>query len=149
VGLRPEQEILVALVDAAGISLHLPRVYVDLELYNRRSSRYGFRLGATNNSGTVRIDYRSVEEKRSEGASVFLMDYSTPITDCDDRVKIHVPTADELRQAYQVIGQWFEGAKPAYAEGWLTANNARIEAKDICAELQEGETLIRVPCTLT
>ena len=146
--MKPEQSIVVELVDEAGASLQLAGVYVDLELYTRGRYRYGFRLGATNNSGRICIDYEMVEEKRSEGARVFLMDYNTPITDCDRRVKIHVPTADELKKAYDGIGQWFEGKKPAYAEGWRTANNAKIESKEIFAELQDGETFIRVPCAL-
>ena len=144
--MTPEQTILVQLVDKSGGSLHLPGVYVDVEFYTRGNYRYGFRLSPTNDNGELHIDYGMVEGKRAEGARIFLMDYNTPITDCDSRIKIYVPAAEELKKAHEGIGRWFDGRTPAYAAGWLTANNAKIKAKEVFSELQNGETLVQVPC---
>jgi hypothetical protein len=146
--MKSDQTILVELVDQMDKTLNISKVFVDIELYTKGQYRYGFRLNPTDQQGKLRIDYEMVEAKRKEAAGVFLMDYNTPLTDCDNRVKIYLPTAETLRKAIEGIGQWFGGKVPDYAKAWMTANNAKVRAAETFVELREKETVVQIQCEI-
>jgi hypothetical protein len=144
--MKPDQALQLQLVDKEKNPIHLSKVFLDIDLYTHGNYRYGFRLGSTNDQGRFHLNYGLVEAKRAEAAKIFLMDYNTLLADCDDRVKISVPTPEILKKAYDGIGQWFGGRVPDYAEGWSTANNAKIKAVDVFVELTQGESLVPIYC---
>lgn len=144
--MKPGQIIFVSLIDLSGTPLQMSGIYVDVELYTHGNYRYGFRMGATNEQGELKIDYAMVEAKRAESAAVFLMDYNTPLEACDERVKISIPSEQILKKAYDGIGAWFGGVTPEYAKGWLTANNSKVKADEIFVELNAGETIVPMLC---
>jgi hypothetical protein len=144
--MKPDQALQLQLVDKEKNPIHLSQVFLDIDLYIHGNYRFGFRLGSTNDQGRYHVDYALVEAKRAEAAKIFLMDYNTPLAGCDDRVKISVPTPEILKKAYDGIGQWFEGRVPDYADGWITANNAKIKAEDVFVELTERESVVPIYC---
>ena len=80
----------------------LANLYVDLILFIRGKYCYGFRFGPTDAQGKLRIAYQDVENERAKAASYDLMDYNTPIDNCDDILKIKLPSRSRgCRKAYE------------------------------------------------
>lgn len=140
--------VSVRLVDFSRRSLPMALVYLDLDFFTRGNYRYGFRLGPTDEYGLCKINFNLVENRRIEASEVFLMDYNTALSDCDKRIKISIPSVKELQEAYNRVCSWYNGKIPDYAKGWHLANNGKVRAEDVFAELAEGETVVEIPCAL-
>ena len=76
------------------------------------------------------------------------MDYNTPLDDCDDCLKVKIPSADELRKAYEWQAKRLAGGASPEAKGWLKAANAKIKANEISVKLHGTETIVSVPCSV-
>jgi hypothetical protein len=145
--MKPNQTIILQLVNHTGAVLRLPNVILDIGFFTGGRSRYAFRLKPTDQSGSVRISYQDVETERVKNAKESLMDYNTPLSECDDEVRFTLPTMEELRQSHEVTTRWAgHGTTPEYAKAWLTASNAQVQTEGVLADLEEGETVIHLPC---
>ena len=146
--MKPEQIILVQLVDENGKQVQMGSVYVHLYLYTLGDFRYCFDFGPTDTLGNLRITFEEVEGKRIEAGKTSLMDYNTPLGECDNRVCIKVPSKKNLQDAYEAATSWNQGIPPEFAKPWLTANNMKIKASETFVELREKETIVPIKCEM-
>jgi hypothetical protein len=142
--MKPTQALILQLRDELGNPLLLAGIYFDLLFFIQGQDCYGFRFGPTDGQGELRITYRDVETKRALEAKFYLMDYNTPLDDCDDRLKIQIPSADKLRKAYEWQAKWLDGGASPEAEGWLKSANPKLGGKEVAAELNGDETVVIV-----
>jgi len=147
-GMKPTQTLIIQLVDEMGKPFRLADIYIDLSFFLQGQYRYGFRFGPTNRQGELHITYQDVETKRAIEAKIFLMDYNTPLDDCDDLVRISIPSMDKLKEAYEWNTKWFADKTSEDAKGWLNAANAKIRANEIPVKLHGTETIVSVPCSV-
>lgn len=82
-------------------------VFVDVVVFVRRRVRYRFNLGATDSSGQIEVSFSRLERIRLENQKDNLMDYNTPLTDCDSIIELIVPTAMELEQRCEAARRWY------------------------------------------
>lgn len=144
-----EQTIVLQLVDESNKPLALPNVIMVINFFTGGRHRYGFFLDPTDGQGRLRISYEDVETERRDNAKESLMDYNTPLTECDPQIQITIPTDEELKRSYEVATRWAgRGVTPNYAREWLTANNAKIRSTKVVAELGKNETVVLIPCKL-
>ena len=146
--MKPTQTLIIRFVDDRGKPLLLADIYIDLSFFIQGQYRYGFRFGPTDRQGKLRITYRDVEAERTQAAKLFLMDYNTPLDDCDDCLKVKIPSADELKEAYEWKTKWFADEASEDAKGWLNAANAKIKANETSVKLHGTETIASVPCSV-
>ena len=97
--MKPGQSIEIQLETSPGNPLELGNVLLEIHLFTRGTFRYGFQAGRTDNNGRLNITYLSLENLRAANAKQFLMDYNTPLVDCDPTVEILAPSEEELRDA--------------------------------------------------
>ena len=146
--MKPGQTLTLKFLDESKKPLLLSGIYVDLDFYMNGQQRYGFRFGSTNHRGELCIGYQDVERKRVADSKYNLMDYNTPLDDCDDLVRISVPSMDKLKEAYEWNTKCFAGKASEDAKGWLNAANAKIKANEISVKLHGTETIVSVPCSV-
>lgn len=125
-------------------------VFVEIDCFTKGRFRYAFRLpSSTNELGQLHFTFEDLENERMANSKECLMDYNTPLSTCDDRIRIRIPTMETLRASFDVATRWAgRGGTPEYAKKWLTANNAKIVAEDTFTDLWNRENLIRVFCRL-
>jgi hypothetical protein len=146
--MKPSQTLTLKVLDESKKPLLLSGIYVDLDFYMNGQQRYGFRFGPTNHRGELRIGYQDVEKKRVADSKYNLMDYNTPLDDCDDLVRISIPSMDKLKDAYEWKIKWFADKSSEDAKGWLNAANAKIKADETSVKLHGIETIVSVPCSV-
>lgn len=143
--MKPTQTLIIQVGDEMGKPLHLHGIYIDVEFYINGQHRYGFRFGPTDCKGRLNITYSDVEAERGLEAKFNLMDYNTPLDDCDDCLKVKIPSADVLRKAYEWQAKTLSGGASPEAEGWLKSANPKLGGEEISVELQVGETVVTAP----
>jgi hypothetical protein len=146
--MKPQQSIIIQLVNLDGSPLGMEAVYCRLNLYTHGTFRYCFKFGPTRNDGKLQITFEEVETERKAEGKIWLMDYNDPLTDCDSRVRLNIPSGDEMVASHNAITKFYNGATPEHAKPWLTANNAKIKAEDVFVELHDGENLVKLPCAM-
>ena len=104
--------IVVRLVDAKGDGVQIANVLVDVRFYMQDRYRYGFTLGRTGADGLLDTNLADIQAKLDENRSYFLMDYNTPLSDCDGAVGIYVPTSDELTEREVGRLKWWPEREP-------------------------------------
>jgi hypothetical protein len=147
--MKPEQIIKIQLVTGRGEPLRLDKVFSSVRLFTKGNYCYGFRLNSTDENGQLIIRYDDIEKARKSSAQESIMDYNTPLKDCDDEIGIQIPEAQDLEKAYEIAKRWAgKGVASPEMEAWLTANNAKIKAEEVSVSLHDGENLVRVPCVV-
>ena len=84
--MQPQQSILVTLETELGVALRANNILIDIKLFTRGNLRYQLKAGRTDANGTLLITYSALAKQRASNAMQFLMDYNTPLTDCDPTV---------------------------------------------------------------
>ena len=146
--MKPNQTVEIRLVDSGGRSLHIPNVFLDLHFFCGGRYRYAFRVGGTNETGSLRVSYQDVELLRLEQAQMFLMDFNTKLEDCDPRVGIHLPSGADLEKAVTHAKTHYPEYAARRAGPWSTAANRLVKAADIDVALQPETTEVTFPCSL-
>jgi len=142
------ETLIIQIGDESGKPLRLLGIYIDVEFYIDGQHRYGFRFGPTDDNGRLRISYSDVEAERVLDAKFNLMDYNTPLDECDDCLKVKIPSADVLRKAYEWQAKSLAGGASSEAKGWLKSANAKIKANETSVKLHGTETIVSVPCSI-
>ncbi len=93
-----ETSITVRLVDSTGNGLPITNVSVDVRFYMEGRHRYGLALGRTESDGVTRTSLAAIQDQLDENRRFSLMDYNTPLSECDDEIGVYVPDPDELAQ---------------------------------------------------
>jgi hypothetical protein len=143
--MQPNQSLEISLEDSPGISLPLANVIIQVHLFTKGNYRYSLHAGRTDNNGQLNLSYADIEQWRDSNAKHFLMDYNTPLEECDPTVEIFVPTENSLRQAVENVKEGY-GKMPAWAADW--PSNNQIESGPQKFELKDGTNRIAIPCKL-
>jgi hypothetical protein len=147
--MKLEQTVLVRLVDLCGKRICLDRIFFTIALFVDGKLRYQFLLGYTDLNGQFVVDYEKLESERIRGAKECPMDYKTLLHECDKQFRLSLPTVENLSKSYEVATRWDgKGVTPDYAKEWLLANNGKVRAEDVFAELGDRETVVEIPCFL-
>src|ERR1700734_1273658 len=112
--MKPGQAIHVQLSDVNGKPLAIENILVEIHLFTTGNYRYGFEAGRTDANGQIVVTYQDLETQRQENGAFFIMDYNTPLEDCDPVAKFVVPAEYELRRRQQEVIKVF-GKEPTFA----------------------------------
>jgi hypothetical protein len=145
--MKPTQTLIIQFVGENEKPSLLANLYVDLLLFIRGTYCYGFRFGPTDAQGKLRIAYQDVENERAKAAKYDLMDYNTPIDNCDDILKIKLPSADELRKAYEWQTKSQTGGASTEAKNWIKAANSKVKCDETSVELKGTTTVVSIRCS--
>ena len=103
----PETEIIVQLVGKDAQPIELAGIEIDVRFYTGGQTRYTFILGRTDENGAVRAQLDEIERQLEENQRILLMDYNTPLDDCDPVVGIIAPSVEELVQREVARRKWW------------------------------------------
>ena len=129
-----ETEVSVHLCDRRGQPVRIGEVHVDLLFYTGGRFRYSFSFGRTDTDGVCRTTVGEIERQLRENQQLFLMDYNTPLEECDTLIGIVAPTADELVERQAVLTKWWPKAPSIYSG---TANE-RVQCREQKFEVRFG-----------
>ena len=116
--MKANQILEIRLVDEGGKQLKISDIYFRVYLFIHERFRYCFTCGPTDNAGMFAVKYSDLDHQRMSSQTQSPMDFNTPLDVCDDRIKIAIPSGDDLIQALEVATRWAgEGTTPASAEG--------------------------------
>jgi hypothetical protein len=101
------QDLTVQLLDGQGEPLRIPGVLLDIRFYVGGQFRYSFPLGQTDAEGVCSTSFESIERQLEANRRLFLMDYNTPLRDCDRTVGVAVPTGAELKERASARAKWW------------------------------------------
>ena len=110
--MNPESELTVQLVGSDGGALELAGIEVDIRFYMHGQTRYTLILGRTDDNGVVRTHLSDIERQLQENRRVFLMDYNTPLSECDSVVGIVTPSVEDLAQREASRQKWWPETVP-------------------------------------
>lgn len=99
--------INVSLVDDFGSPMAKKDICIDVSLMVNGNPRYQFMLGVTDESGQFQFQRSHIDAALERHRELFLMDYNTPLSECDDVVCISSPGSNELRNRRAAISRWF------------------------------------------
>jgi hypothetical protein len=130
-----EGALAVQLCNRTGDVVRVAGVHLDIRFYMEGRFRYSFLLGQTNSQGISPISFDHLQRQLEANQRLFLMDYNTPLADCDNLVGIIAPTGAELieREAYRAEFWPHEPAKYAGA-----AANDRVHSGEQKFDLCHG-----------
>jgi hypothetical protein len=75
------------------------------------------------------------------------MDYNTALENCDDIVRVHVPSQEELQERISAGLKWYPDDAPKFSKYVGQSRNAEIEADDLDIGLnQNGPTQVELRC---
>jgi hypothetical protein len=129
-----DEELTVRLRDAKGDPVPVAGVHLDLHFYIEGRFRYSFSLGRTDVHGVCRTTFQEIERQLEANRRLFLMDYNTPLTDCDTLVGIAAPSGGELVEREAVRAKW----GPTEPSMYVSAANQRVRCAEQKFELRRG-----------
>jgi hypothetical protein len=132
--MKSDIKVRLQLADQHGVQIRIERVVVDALLYVSGKQRYRFDAGSTDNRGSLTISFEDLERSRVLNQSFAIMDYNTPLTDCDPRIDIAIPSEKELSQRIESSKKWFptDISRQARLSG---GNNAKIRCDNLTLDL--------------
>lgn len=108
---------------------------LDIRFYVGGKFRYSFALGRTGVDGVCRTSFEEIERQLEASRQVFLMDYNTPLTECDAVVGIAAPTAAELAEREAARKKWWpeepsprDGGRTSGCDAGSNRSNYSLEA---------------------
>lgn len=112
--------------------------------------RYGFWSEPSDENGEVRISYEQMESSRHENALFFLMDYNTPLDECDEAMRVHLRDAEELREMHEKASRWFKDPESTKRrDDRMNGPNKLFHSASLEFELEEaGATIVELECRL-
>jgi hypothetical protein len=129
-----EDALAVRLCDRDGEAVLVAGVHLDIRFYIDGRFRYAFTLGRTDSQGVCPIIFDQLQRQLKANQKIFLMDYNTPLADCDSLVGIVAPRAAELieREAYRAKF-W-----PTEPSKYVGAANDRVRCGEQKFDLRRG-----------
>ena len=140
--MKPDQSIELHLVRPTGEAANISNVVLDIHFRTNGNFRYGFRLGHTDQHGRLSVAYADLETLRRRDAEENLMDYNTPLDNCDPEVKILLVSEQQLREQANNAVRFYR-TLPAWAGNWPA--NKTLKAWEGVVELGGPVTLVSVP----
>ena len=127
-------ELTVQLIDANGEALRVCGVHLDLRFYTEGRFRYSYSLGRTDAHGVSRTTLQDIQRQLEANQRLFLMDYNTPLADCDTLVGIVAPSMSELVEREAARAKWWPNDPSTY----VGASNGRVRCREQRFELHRG-----------
>lgn len=132
--------INIRLVNERGVAIPLEKVIFDINLYVSGILRYSFDGGATDSEGQCTIELDDLTRQWLEKRKLFLMDYNTPLQECDDVVGILAPSATELASRLSSVEKWFPGDFNELAEKIVHSQNHKISSREQSLKIDREST---------
>jgi hypothetical protein len=101
--MREGQAILVRVQDPTDRWRPVPDVILQIALFKDGKRRYAFSLPPSSPEGIVRATYLDLEKMRLENSRLFIMDYNTPLDECDDVFSVVLRPERDLVRAIDSI----------------------------------------------
>lgn len=136
--MRPGSILDIQLSSGHGVPLAISNVIIEVAFLQGGRERYRFDAGETDVDGNLSVSYDRFENIRKDNQSFALMDYNTKLEECDPILVVRVPTMAELHQRLDALNKWFPDRAPAIAERIKSANNGRVEAREVRALTVDG-----------
>jgi hypothetical protein len=111
-------------------------VILDAILYTQGRKRYQFYAGRTDSNGHLCLTFDALENERRVNQTFSIMDYNTPVSECDARIDLFAPSAEQLQEQYSRIQQWFPDKADSLVRVEGNANGA-ITCEPVRADLME------------
>jgi hypothetical protein len=131
-----EGDLTVRLRDGNGDAVRIAGVHLDLRFYTQGRFRYSFSLGKTDVHGACHTTIEQLESQLEANQRLFLMDYNTPLAECDTLVGIVAPRAGELVEREAARAKWWPNEPSMSAR----AANDRVHCQEQKFELNRGGT---------
>lgn len=127
--MNPQTQVIVQLAGKDGQPIELAGIEIDVRFYTRGQTRYTFILGRTDENGAVRAQLNEIERQLEENRRMFLMDYNTPLDDCDPVVGIIAPSVEELAEREVARRKWWpdKDASPETSNGAVRCWEQRFD----------------------
>jgi hypothetical protein len=129
-----DEQLTVRLRDAKGEPVHIAGVELDLRFYIEGRFRYSFSLGRTDAHGVCHTSFQEIERQLEASRQIFLMDYNTPLADCDTLVGIAAPTAREIAERQASQAKYWPKEPPSY----IGTANHRVHCHEQKFELRRA-----------
>jgi uncharacterized protein YccT (UPF0319 family) len=113
--MNPNQTIEIQLADDDGNPVTIRNVFIEIRYFMGGHFRYAFDVGRTNENGSLRLTYATIDTVRRANAEANLMDYNTSLDDCDPRVQIVIPSEQKLKEYYEQAIRFYQIA-PAWSK---------------------------------
>ena len=141
--MTPNQSIDVQLLDGTRSALAVANVLINIYFFTKGNFRYAFGLGSSDANGHLSASYSDIESSRQRHAKFWIMDYNTKLDDCDQRVKIFIPSEQYLLEAHEKVLRNF-GEPPPWAVNWPANARIKVEDEEIYVELKDPTTYIEI-----
>ena len=125
-------EMEVQLVNEVREPLELRGVSLDAEMYLNGRIRYRFEVGVTDSRGKLRFTFQDLEQSRLSNQEFALMDYNTPLEECDANLGLIVPSMAEIEQRQLAIDKWFSHVDDQPMRQKVEAIRTRNNRKVVC-----------------
>lgn len=107
----------IQLLDEQRRPVELENILVEATFFVERRRRYVFDAGRTNQHGQIEIGFADFERQRRDQAEFDIMDYNTPIANCDPVIQLSIPSRSELEHRHQQVMTAY-GTPPPWASNW-------------------------------
>ena len=121
--MQPGQKIEIQLVDKSGNPVRIAGVIPYIRLFHRgygERPRYTFQGWPTNAAGRSEVTFNDLDEDRIMLSFSNLMDFNTPLAECDPTVEIWIPPESHFEEARRRILEWPSRSRPAWLTAWPT-----------------------------
>ena len=125
-----DAEVNVQLVDENSRALAISNVLLNIIFYTSGVIRYSFSAGKTDRSGSCLIRFSDITEEWLENRQLFLMDYNTPLQDCDEEIGILSPSAEDLFNRIIASKKWFPEAIEETSREVDSSNNYQLHCRE-------------------
>lgn len=144
--MKPGQRLTIKLTDRVGQPLPLPGVILTLLFSMNGRHRYGFRSEASNQQGVINVSYENLEAARQRNLSVQPADFKTLLEDCDETMRILLPSHEELLSGADILETMGQGRWPDLALCWRKASNGQLRARELSVVVNDAITEIDLVC---
>lgn len=121
--------------------MRIEGVLLEICFFRGGNYRYGFVVGRTDNEGCLKISFDDIERCRLKNARENLMDYNTPLEDCDPTIRIAAPSDQQLRELAKNAMHFYSNP-PGWAKPWPA--NGQIKAVEEEVALVGNTTTVRL-----
>jgi hypothetical protein len=142
--MKLDQSVEIQLINDRGEPASIGNIVVEVHFTTNGNYRYGFKVGRTDELGSLKVTYADVERERHSNAETNLMDYNTRLEECDPTITITIPSERNLREQYDNAMRFYQ-APPLWSKEW--PSNSQVKRVQESFELTGHLTSVRIQTT--